>query len=126
MPLGGRQLSYARSLALCYEAGFRRGKLTRAVALMCAESARYVKAWHYNPGPPASTDRGLFQINDRWHPDLSDQDAYKARPNIAYAFKISWGGTSFIPWMAFTSGAYLKFVPIVLAARVFGRWKRYL
>src|SRR6188768_1303424 len=105
MPLAGRQLTYDTALARCYEAGWRGEKLIEAVALMCAESGRYTEAYHDNldaDGNVTSRDRGLFQINDKWHPDLSDEDAYKVRPNIAYAHKMyREQNNTFKAWMAY-------------------------
>lgn len=131
MPLAGTQLNYGMALAACWIAGWRRRDLTIAVAVMTAESGRYVGAWHDNlddAGSITSTDRGLFQINDRWHSDLSDADAYCAIPNIRYAFEMSGGRDTqanahdFTAWAAFNSGAYLKYVPLVLAVRALPMW----
>lgn len=91
---------------------------------MTAESSRYVKA--YNVNTDGSVDRGLFQINDRWHPSLTDEDAYKAIPNIAYAFKISAKGTRWGLWTTYKTGAHLRFLPFILAVKALGRWKRFI
>lgn len=125
MPLAGRQLSYKWSLALCYSVGFRGRSLTTAVALMCAESGRYVEAYHENydeDGNLDSTDRGLYQINDKWHPELTNEDAYKAIPNAAYAYSLS-SGKNFVAWAAYNSGSYKKFLPLVHATRILGTWR---
>lgn len=117
------------ALALCHHVGFRKTALNTAVAVMCAESGRYVGAWHDNlneDGSVASTDRGLFQINNHWHPDLSDADAYCAIPNAAYAFGMSNEGANFTPWAAYNSGSYLKFLPLVLATRATRLWRNKL
>ncbi len=126
MPVAGTQLTYKHALALCSSVGFRKKNLVTAVALMCAESGRYVGAYHVNidveTGEVDSTDRGLFQINDKWHPDLSDLEAYQAKCNAEYAFKMS-SGQNFGAWAAYNSGAHLKFVPIVAAVRALGTWR---
>lgn len=123
--LGGVQLSYGWALALCHHVGFRGKDLTRAVAIMTAESGRWTEAWHRNyPGTTQeSTDRGLFQINSKFHVDLADDEAFKPIPNAAYAYKIS-SGRHFTPWAAYNSGAYLKYMPLVWATRVLGRWHK--
>ncbi len=121
MPLAGEQLTYKQALALCWVVGYRKEALTTAVAVMCAESGRYVGAYHVNDD--GSTDRGLFQINDRFHTSLSDEEAYQAKPNAAYAFDLSKGGLNWSPWAAYNSGAHLKFVPIVAAVRALGTWR---
>lgn len=126
MPTPGRQITYDTAIARCYEAGWRGDVLIDAVALMCAESGRYPLAYHVNAegSTQMSTDRGLFQINDKWHPDLSDEDAYKVRPNVAYAHEMyrSQDGT-FGAWMAYESGAYLKFIPYVTQRFELGKWR---
>jgi len=128
MPLAGRQLSIGWALALCHHVGFRGHELSIAVALMTAESGRFIGAWHDNideSGEITSTDRGLFQINDKWHPGLADEDAYQAIPNAAYAYFMS-SGQFFGPWMAYVNKAHEKYIPLVWAVRVLGRWKRKL
>jgi hypothetical protein len=128
MPVAGKQLNVGMALALCHHVGFRRGGLTTAVALMTAESGRYVEAYHENlneDGTLSSTDRGLFQINDRWHFDLSDAEAYCAIPNAVYAFWMS-GGEDFSAWAAFNSGAYQTYVPLVLATKALQIWRNKL
>lgn len=49
-----------------------------------------------------SVDRGIFQLNNRWHPNVSDAQAYNAKFNIQYAYKVrmSWGNWN--AWMART------------------------
>lgn len=121
MPLAGHQLSIGNALALCYAKGFTGGqRLITAVAVMSAESARYTKAYYVNTD--GSTDRGLFQINDRAHPALSDEEAYDARMNVRYAHKL-YSEQSWRPWMAYTSGRYLLFVPKVTAIWLLGAWR---
>jgi hypothetical protein len=127
MPAAGRQLSNGWALALCYYVGFRGHALSVAVAVMSAESARYVESYHVNyPGSAQeSTDRGLFQINDMYHPDLTDRHAYQAIPNARYALTLTGPeGSNFGAWAAYNSGRYLYYLPFVWACRVRGRWKR--
>lgn len=127
MPLAGRKLSIGWALALNHHVGFRGHELTVATALMTAESGRYTQAWHDNvdeaTGNVTSIDRGLFQINDRWHPDLSDAEAYQPIPNARYAFKMS-SGKYFVPWMAYNSGAYKRYMLEVWTIRDLGLWKK--
>lgn len=62
-----------------------------------------------NPGvthtnPQGSIDRGLFQINDRWHPEVSDETAFDAEGSTRFfcgAFKagnLSWWNASKKCW----------------------------
>lgn len=109
-------LSYSWALALCYAAGFRGRFLTQAVAIMCAESGRKSLAFYVNSN--LSVDRGLFQINDRAHPLVTDEKAFDPIFNVAYAYRLAGGGADFTPWSAYNSGSYLKFIPLVLAAKL--------
>jgi hypothetical protein len=132
MPLEGEQLTYGWALALDYHVGWRGQDLITSVALMCAESARYTLAWHENyiGVPPdelqlVSTDWGIFQINDKAHPDLELPEGYRnVIVNAKYAHKL-WKdhGWKFTPWAAYNSGAHLKFVPAVTAAWLLPRWR---
>jgi hypothetical protein len=124
MALAGRQISIASALAACRAAGWAKEDLIVAVAVMSAESLRYVKAYHVNdPGSAQeSTDRGLFQINDMSHPDLSDEDAYSAAPNVKYAQRM-YRTQDFKPWAAFNSGAYAKFLDEVRVVFDRGLWR---
>lgn len=121
MPLEGRQLSYRWALALGYHVGFRKGALTKFVALMCAESARYVWAWNQNS--PTSIDRGLMQINSKAHPTMSRELMYAPIPNALYAYVLSKSGTDWSPWVAFKTGAHRKFLPVVLMVKAVGLWR---
>jgi hypothetical protein len=38
--------------------------------------------------PVGSIDRGLFQINDYWHPNVSDECAYNLRCSTEYTIKL--------------------------------------
>lgn len=130
MPFEGRKINTKQALALCYEAGFRGRGLTKAVCVMNAESARYTRAYYTNPS--YSVDRGLFQINSVHANDpifTSDtsyatipEAIFDVRNNVAYAFKLSKGGTDWSPWMAYKSGKWRVFLPTVLAVKAAGLW----
>lgn len=128
MPLEGNRLSIGNALALCYVYGFKGGKnLVTAVCVMSAESARYTRAYNENldeDGTVRSTDRGLFQINDRAHPSFSEEEAFQPRANVQFAWHL-WMGhdMSFSSWSAYNSGRYLLFWPLVLPVWALGRWK---
>lgn len=121
----GRWLSIGWGLALCHHVGFRDKNLTVAVALMTAESGRWTEAFHENldeSGGVDSVDRGLFQINSRWHPDLSDGDAYNAIKNAKYAHGMSQG-RYFTAWLAYVNGAHVKYMLPVWTVRTLGLWR---
>jgi hypothetical protein len=97
-------------------AGFAGEKLVVAVAVGMAESrcdpaARYVNSDSHN-----SVDRGLWQINDYWHPEVSDSCAYNAACNAKEAYRISDQGTDWTPWSTYKSGRYKEFMDDARAA----------
>lgn len=59
-----------------------------------------------NTNSNGTIDRGWLQINSI-HTDISDADCDNPAKAAAYAYKnLSKLGTSFSPWVAYTSGAY--------------------
>ena len=130
MPLAGDQLTIKEALALCSVVGFGTGpELVTAVAVMCAESGRYTGAWHDNLADDGvtvvSTDRGLFQINDKAHPSFSDEDAYDPKLNAVFAADLAHtsSGFNWSPWAAYNSGAYLKFMAEVRDVKALHTWQ---
>jgi hypothetical protein len=126
MPLAGEQLTIKEALALCWVAGFRKEKLVTAVAVMCAESGRYVEAWHDNigkEGQVASVDRGLFQINSVHEGSISATEAFDPVGNAGFAFQLSDEGRDWSPWMAYVSGAHEKFLEGVRVVKDEGNWQ---
>ena len=79
---------------------------TVAVAVSLAESGGDCSAQNINTDSHHSIDRGLWQINDYWHPEISNQCAYDCACNAKGALSISSGGSDFSPWSTFNSGAY--------------------
>jgi len=120
----GNQLSIKSALALGYVAGWRGVSLVDAVSVMTAESQRYARAWHHNhehndDGSNVvrndtgeiivlSTDRGLFQINDK--AQGVEDEAFDAKVNARLAYGIYHArGNQFTAWAAYNSGAYLRY-----------------
>lgn len=85
--------------------GYQGLGLTWAVAVALAESAGRTEATGYNPGPPASYDRGLWQINNYYHPTVTDSQAYDPVGCAQAAYRISHGGVDWDPWTTFDNGA---------------------
>ena len=121
MPLAGRKLSIEEALALCYVVGFRAERILVAVAVMTAESGRFVEAWNVNKNE--SIDRGLFQINTI-HQSVGMANSFKAVPNATFAFLLSDGGRDFTPWNAFKSGAHEQFLDEIRDVRRAGEWEK--
>lgn len=93
-----------------YAAGFRGERLVLAVAIGLAESDCVPGARHANGAsagcPYGSTDRGLWQINDCYHAEVSDSCAYATQCNANAAYTISGGGADWRPWTTYTLGLY--------------------
>lgn len=125
MPLSGRKLTIEQALALCRRRGFTSERLRIAVALMCAESGRYVEAYNINAAEDGSKsiDRGLFQINSQHIAKLGMAESFQATPNVRFAFKLSKQGTDFTPWMAYVNGKHEAFMGEVTAVFEVGAWR---
>ncbi len=95
-------------------AGFGGDGLVTAVAVALAESG-------CNPGatgsngptsgcPNGSNDRGAWQINDCYHPEVDDACAYDLYCNASGAYAISSGGSNWQPWSTYNSGVYANYL----------------
>jgi len=96
--------------AAALAAGFTGTDLPIAVAVAQAESGGNPLATHVNSD--GSTDLGLWQINNRAHPDLIASGDWRdpaSNARMAYSVWQAAGG-SFSPWVTFTTGAYLKYM----------------
>lgn len=87
-------------------AGFTGEGLRWAVAVALAESGGNTTARHVNgSGRTASVDRGLWQINTRWHPEVTDAQAYDPAGAAKAAYAISKAGRDWHEWSTYTNGA---------------------
>jgi Lysozyme like domain len=89
-------------------AGFTGRGLSIAVAIAFAESSGKTDARLVNAD--GSIDRGLWQINSRWHPEVTDAMADDPATAAREAFRISKSGADFTPWATFKSGAYRRYL----------------
>lgn len=103
-------LSDAWIAHVAYEAGFRNASLIDAVAIALAESGGNPSAVNTAGNQPPSRDRGLWQINSFWHPEVTDAQAFNPQECADAAYRISRNGTNFTPWSTFNSGSYRKFL----------------
>lgn len=88
-------------------AGFKDdGTLRNALAVVFAESGARCDARNTAGNRPPSTDRGLFQINSHWHPEVTDSCAYDCLCNAKEAYRISHGGTNWHPWATWPAAAH--------------------
>ena len=105
----GDQLSAAQLAKLAKETGFTGDGLVNAVAVALAESSGFTKALLVNEN--CTRDRGLWQINDYWHPEVSEQQAFDPAQNAKAAYDISDQGTDWDQWSTWESGAYKDYLP---------------
>lgn len=73
---------------------------------------------HINVGgtKPGSRDRGLWAINDEWHPEVSDECAFDPACSTDEAWRLSAQGTGWTAWNTFTNKAYEKYLPLARVA----------
>ena len=112
-------ITVAQATDYASAAGFTGDALTTIVAIAQAESGLDTTAVNVNSdshtftdghvGP--STDNGLVQINDYWHPEVTLAQADDPAQAMLAAYTISHSGTDFTPWSTYNSGAYLRFMP---------------
>lgn len=105
--MSGR-LTPAQIAQVARAAGFIGAGLVTAVAVALAESGGNPRAVHVNADKYRSRDRGLWQINDHWHPEVSDAAAFDPASAAAAAYRISGGGRSWSAWSTYKSGAAAK------------------
>lgn len=86
--------------------GFSGNGLVNAVAIALTESGGKTDAVNVNTDAYRSRDRGLWQINDHWHPEVSDAVAFSPAGNAAAAYRISSQGRAWSQWTTYTSGDY--------------------
>lgn len=97
-----------------YNAAFRGAALLTAVEVGLAESSCI--ASNTNTNPDGSVDRGLWQINNVQHPEVSNACAFDAQCNADNAYRISSGGTNWSQWTTYNSGVYLTYASYAQAA----------
>lgn len=92
-----------------------RNKRIIAVAVCWAESRFDDQALNENKnadGEVTSEDRGLFQINSKYQPQVSEECAFDPDCNVKAAFDIyKKNGLTFKPWSAYNNGAYKAYLP---------------
>ena len=89
-----------------YNAGFRGDGLIYAIAIAGAESGYRTDATNTVRNSPPSTDRGLWQLNSYWHPEVSDTCAFDPACSAQAVYKTSSSGTSWTQWTTWNNGAY--------------------
>lgn len=120
----------ARELAvIALHVGVPRTQLATAVAIALAESGGNAHARCYNYRTPSgrvtcgrrgtwtiSTDRCLFQVNDRAHPWSTRGDIDDPLTCARAALRVSHGGRNWRPWSTYLSGSYRRHLAAARAA----------
>jgi hypothetical protein len=104
----GQHLTDLQLAQLGQNAGFSRDRLPTAIAVAIAESGGWTGAKLVNTD--CSVDRGLWQINNLWHSEVSDAQAYDGQGNANAAYTISAHGASWGAWSTYNNGAYKNFL----------------
>ncbi|GAA1982653.1 ricin-type beta-trefoil lectin domain protein [Catenulispora subtropica] len=90
-------------------------QLVVAVAVAMAESGCVPHAKNVNDDG-GSVDRGLWQMNSRYHPEVSDSCAYQIQCNANAAWRVSDHGARWSPWSAYNNGSWKTYVGDARAA----------
>lgn len=106
---GGSGVGMAAQAA--FDAGFRGNGLVIAIAIALAESGGSASAVNTEGNEPPSRDRGAWQINDHWHPEVSDECAFNMTCSAKAVYRISAGGLTWNQWVTYSSGAYRQYLP---------------
>jgi hypothetical protein len=109
---------------LCFVAGQGRGNLDVAVAVALAESGGKTDARNTNSDTARSVDRGLWQINSYWHPEVGEACADNPVCATKEARRISRGFADFSQWSAYKNGSYTRHLPTAAVAASHARRKR--
>ena len=109
-PRAGTQLTAAQIAVYGKNAGFSQSDDVTAVAVSEAESSGWTNAVNVNGDSHCSRDRGLWQINDYWHPEVTDAEAFDPTSAAQAAYRISGQGTDWTAWSTYNGGAYQQFL----------------
>lgn len=106
-------ISDENMLRMAFAAGFDSENAVTIVCIALAESGGNDDARNWNPptpdAPNGSLDRGILQINDYYHWEVSDACAYNATCSFREAFRISYGGLEYGAWYAYVYRTHLAF-----------------
>jgi len=89
-------------------------EIVLAIAVAMAESSCNPGAVYTNPG--GCRDRGLWQIDDCAHPNVSDACAFQVQCNADAAWLISNKGGNWAPWSTYQNGAWTNYLSAARSA----------
>jgi hypothetical protein len=100
--------SIAQLKAALADAGATGPALDVAAAISLAENSGMSLTATNTAGNSEGVDRGPFQINSYYHPDVSDACAFDLACAAHAMAQISDGFTNFAAWTTYKTGAYLS------------------
>jgi hypothetical protein len=106
--LAGTHLSDKQIAQYARNAGLHGNGLVISIAVALAESQGWTKALLINTD--CSRDRGVWQINSRWHSEVSDAQAFNPATCAQAAARISSNGSDWSPWTTYINGAYQQYM----------------
>ena len=110
-------LSYVAVARLVKAAGVGCAGERIALATAIAKAESSFRPWITNTiGNAHGEDRGLFQLNDYWHSEVSDACAFSASCNTRAAIRISKGSTKWSEWWTYNNGKHLQYMSSSRAA----------
>ena len=112
------KLDPAEVVRICRLAGFGSNqKIATALSICWAESNLHDDAVHINTD--GSKDKGIAQINDKWHSEVSEACAFDPLCALREMYRISAQGTAWSPWSTYKNYSYEKHLTAAwLAIRV--------
>lgn len=88
-----------------------------AIAVVLAESGGNTMAKFVNKD--GSIDRGLWQFNTRWHPEVTDAMAYDPAQASHAALSLSRGGRYWYSWSSYKATFCARQMPVARGALAF-------
>lgn len=111
-------ITVEQALSYAAGAGFTGNSQRIIVAIAQAESSLNTHAINVNADAQHSVDRGILQINNFWHKEVTDACAFDPACAFKQGYRISNGGRDFGAWNTYTSGAYLPFYAQLGGAKI--------
>jgi hypothetical protein len=110
-------LTYTAVARLVLDAGVSCYGDRIAIATAVARAESSFRPWITNTaGNVHGIDRGLWQINSYWHPEVSAACALSASCNARAMARISRGGTRWSEWWTYKNGKHWPFMTQARAA----------
>lgn len=88
------------------------GKKRTAIALAIAGAESGWDPEAVNRNLDGSIDRGAWQFNSKWHPEVTPECAFDLQCAAREVHRVSLAGTNFSQWTTWRTGAYRKHLPL--------------